>query len=58
MSRKSISPWLRQECTISFRIRQIYQTFFPSENWDHANIQVDGQDMYLFFLWFLLQGEI
>ena len=29
-----------------FRIRQKYQTCFPLENRDHANIQVDEQDMH------------
>ena len=32
-----------------FRIRQMYQACSPSENWDHANIQVDEQDMHFSF---------
>ena len=38
---------LQQECTscFCFRIRQKNQTCSPLENWDHANIQVDEQDM-------------
>ena len=47
----SFALGLLQEHTscFCFRIRQMYQACSPSENWDHANIQVDEQDMHFSF---------